>query len=309
MKTINKIALMAIVIMTTATIVFVACKKEEAEIAKTQKTVAISIEQKTAIDSISREIAYYHNYLLDRFLINMYEEGDSLTDQYLLQIINYVLNEGSNCSFTYLNADYFNEDSINVSNIADICNIILSNNTFSLQLFSDYNFNNLFSVPLIENSIIEISTLLENSFYNSNTYEAFEASYLLGVSELLEDVSDENDYFCIRVCADVALNSFYFWTNYFYLLEQHQKEGNWWDKVKAKAQEVWNEVKPYVAADVGGAVAGLGTGLYTGAAAGSVVLPGAGTAIGGAGGAGSFALVCGVSASAGASAAALVEKL
>ena len=44
----KKIFLAAVAAFVVAGLVFVACKKEEAEIAKTQKTVAISIEQKTA---------------------------------------------------------------------------------------------------------------------------------------------------------------------------------------------------------------------------------------------------------------------
>lgn len=105
--------------------------------------------------------------------------------------------------------------------------------------------------------------------YDSETPEEFEKEYNDYVSDVLSNVTDMNNYMCIRFYTDMYMSSFVTWITYLYgENEKSTTVALAWKYVKSMlnehGKEIWKEVKPIVAVDAGGAVGGAMLGSCVG---------------------------------------------
>lgn len=238
------------------------------------------------VDAVSTEICSLHDYLITSYMKNEYEEGDVVSDAYLLTIKKFILDKVASYDLKYMNKDEFSNDAISDDDFLYICSQLLNSDTLNLLGFEKYNQEKIFDFSLIENVSNLCASQMESLFYLSQTPKEFEELYYAYVEEELSKVQDINDYMCIRFYSDMYLSSFITWCNYFYGYNKGKEGfGKWasgvWKRVKSAAKETWKEVKPIVTADAGGAVSGAvlgsavggigaGPGAATGAAGASI---------------------------------------
>ena len=120
----------------------------------------------------------------------------------------------------------------------------------------------------ISDLCVSINNEIKNLIEASETFENFEMSYNNFIQERLlffRENSLIEEYYYAKLYSDVYLSSIDYIS--YYLCGE--SKGPRWDKFKSKLNEVWEEVKPIVAADAGGAVAGAITGAAAGAAVGA----------------------------------------
>ena len=125
------------------------------------------------------------------------------------------------------------------------------------------------SLDIIRDYYSRSENLILDFISSSNSFEEYELNYTNYIQDSLVTLWNagyKDEYFYIKLCFDISKSTISYMTDYYLDILDNSK-GPRWDKFKNKVREVWNEVKPVVAADVEGAVAGGAVGLVTGVGA------------------------------------------
>ena len=73
------------------------------------------------------------------------------------------------------------------------------------------DYNNYFNIKFICDLDNAITNSLEESLYNSKSFEDFETYYYNQVANLTTGINDLNSYFCIKSYSDILFCSFSTW--------------------------------------------------------------------------------------------------
>ena len=291
------VAFIAAIIILAGTIIFVGCKKEDLvkqnnteKVEKGRKCNAYSIDDiiddinveyvyldRNTINNISKEVAKCHDYMIRMLLNSSDVDYWRLNDDFIEWVYDMEIEEMSNYPFE--NGEYFQQtnNKINISTLQQIVYDIISMDNFSSEILSSYISTIYLNTENTDSWIEEISNTFEECLSNSITYEEFVGTYSMNVDNITNTIENDIEYMCVRFYADMQIGSFQTWCDYLYGevsidMDTPKNTKSWWNKIKATAQEVWQDVKPVVIADAGGAV----TGAMVGAAVGGVgAAPGA----------------------------------
>lgn len=300
MSKIRYIAIMAMVIIFATTAIFVGCKKEENQVVnkveKVQKTMdgedIFEDMEYWQLDEISKGISEFHDYTIKRTLVQQLSaelNGENYTID-MDNVFNFMQAEISNFSFGEISGS-----ELELSYNPD-WNYEMDINTFCNEYLSSIGMENIveekFNLPIIQESIELINGMLSGAMTQSSL-ESFDNTYHANVDGYLQQLNQDGritkaDYFCLRVYSDVLFGSSTLWIGHIvnqyaeeigvdfnpddYIPEERYEKGflqNAWNKVSAKAQEVWNKVEPYAKADATGAVIGAAAGAASGAVIGA----------------------------------------
>jgi hypothetical protein len=269
------IAVIAIIAV-SASIIFYACQKEKVN--NNELKAVLPATEKENIDRLSSEIVQFHDYVIRKFIAEMYKPDDVFNEGYYLQLCDFLKYCIDEYSFSIMEREELKNTSFTYDEIQNM--ITTSKNDFDFSMFtcegSDQDFD------IIQLKCQRIDSIFPILLEISNTFEMFEVNYASFVNEELASIDKIANYAPIRFFADMYIGSFKTWNESLYT-DSHKRQKSWWTDVKATASAVWSEIKPIVAADAGGALTGAMIGACYGAP-GAVVgaVPGAasGAAIG-----------------------------
>lgn len=274
-------------IMVAAVVTLVACSKDgdsnnlSQKKNVTEETVSFNlgdIFDREAMDSIYDEVAYFHGYEIMECTRN--EETLLLNDEmYLEYIINKMRKDVGDLDLPMIHK-YLGEKYISPDEFLKL----YKNTSGETTILTEFMFEDVvdanFDLKVIKDGTDRIVDALFEAFENSETEMAFYTLYKERVGKLVSEISGPNDFFCVYMSAAVCMNSFMTWGEYFYGDTKIKKDNrSTWQKIKDKAKETVNKLKPYVEADLEGAAWGALVGAGYGAIRGGI----AGAAAGGVG--------------------------
>lgn len=276
---IKKTLLGLVATVATTSIILVSCEKEESKTisnSNTKNAEMVSVNlSKYDIDSISKEVAYFHDTYLRKYLSDKKNNVISDIDDYVEKDLFNAIVDGITTYPTYASSK-ISEWIIDTAGYLMVYDMVGKRAEFDIRMLpytSDpYSFVNLDGV---RNKLSEINNRIPQLMRESSTYDIFKEKYELCVQNLLVDINDINEYACIRFGAAVYLNSFEIWIEEIYGPTVSSKSvDGWisglWDSVVSTAEEVYTVVRPYVVADGNGAVSGAIAGALEGAILGSL---------------------------------------
>lgn len=271
------IAAIVSLVATTTGIFFYACQKDDNLKENTSPSSSEKQISFAEIDAISSEVADFHGYAIKAFLNDMYKTTDVLDEEYTRKLNDFVCAFAQQYKWKHLNSKLFYQANIPLSH-AELKQIIDDSNHDKMPKTS--------STVSIKCRYIESKA--KELFETSVSLQRFKIDFAQFVETELSDVTDTCEYFEIRIFADVFVNSLETWGEYMYGdIAKNACESSWWNKIKSTASDVWNNIKPVVAADANGAVVGAMGVLVASATAAPVTggLSLSGIAVGAGGGA------------------------
>lgn len=251
-----------------------------------KSATAISISE---IESMSAEIADFHDVAMQRWISDMSSSTSSWDDTYYANVVELLKSVANQYNFSELDKSFMiSELANNTSTYSRIANIAIGSKADFITYFTSQP-QTILNTNLVLQKTNTIFDNMEDLFIGTKSYEEFEEKYHAMVDLQLSDVSNMIDYSVIRFYADLALSSLNTWGNYFFGTGEYAKADDkrtWYEAVWDCLVYTWdNYIQPPVEADLeaglGGAVeyllsgnswswAGFGSSFATGAAVGSI---------------------------------------
>lgn len=256
---------------------FTSCSKSNEELVVQKSMICDDI---VLTNALTNEIADIHTIVMGQYLsTGVLNKAIPLSNEVVSEINNLLLSQINDYKFNYVNwsnnSTTFISDFITCNNLQAL---IDHGSTFD---FVDIHFENInnndlatyvqsLSLDIIRDYYSRSENLILDFISSSNSFEEYELKYTNYIQDSLVTLWNagyKDEYFYIKLCFDISKSTISYMTDYYLDILDNSK-GPRWDKFKNKVREVWNEVKPVVAADVEGAVAGGAVGLVTGVGAG-----------------------------------------
>lgn len=257
------------------------CSKDKEQVVEQKSMVSDNLVLANALTS---EIADFHTIVMSQYLsTGVLDEAIPLSYEVVSEIKGLLTSQIDNYKFNYVmwdsSAITFINDFITCDNLK-----VLIENSSNLD-FGNIQFENVdnaglaayvnsLDLSMIRDCCGSFENLILDFISSSNSFDEYEQKYVDYIHERLEPLwyaGYKDEYFYIKLYFDIGKSTIRYMTDY-YLDKLDDQKGPRWDKFKNKVKEVWNEVKPVVAADVEGAVAG---GMLGAVAAGVGAGPGA----------------------------------
>ncbi len=222
------------------------------------------------IDAMATEIASFHSETMYDFLQNQCLSITVVNKSAYEEIIDYVAEKIRTQDFATVSIVDETIDDITQEMTWDLfcgaSNVI--NTDFDFTLLTELNDNigavvENIDVSLLENNCKKVDNQAYSIIEQSSSFEDFTSRMSSLIKDSLETLSSNNkkdEYFYSKLFVDVYMSSIDYITQYLY----GDQKGPRWDKFKSVAKQVWNDVRPIVAADAEGAVTGAMIGAATG---------------------------------------------
>lgn len=223
------------------------------------------------VDTLAKEVAMFHDTWLRRYLNEFRERPVEDPHGYIRTEFFDMWTEDIQNTESY-GRDLYGGWIFDTAGYMMICEAIGENGEQDIMNIR-YNQDPYMFVDIefVRNETAQLVEMIEPLIAESRSFEDFQRNFEAEANRLKGECSNINEYLCISFAAAVCANSFEIWTEEFFEGTIRAKDvRQLWGKVKKCAKEVAQAVKPYVVADMNGAVVGAVDGAIGGAVAGSM---------------------------------------